>query len=170
MNKKILVLSMFLAAGCATQYDYVEGGEDDLAGSFKVCPKVEIKQADKAIIQTASGQDLFKIEAVGYTGNCYYDKRVLKEKAVVFPQFKITRLTNNHVEDIHFSYYLETVEGPSRFLGKKTYFAKANMIVGVNEIIYTAKPGELSIPASGYDIDMYLGLNAWTEELEYKVK
>ena len=167
MKTKNLFLSLLLIAGCASQVGYVP--EDDLS-PLTACPKVKIKVEDKAIIQKAAGMDLFKIELTGYEGNCYYDARISKNKAVVSPRFKITRLTNNHVEDVHFSYYLETVEGPTRFLGKKTYFAEVNMITGVNEIVYTASAGELSAPIGKHDVDMYIGLNAVPEDSEYKVK
>ena len=169
MKTKILFLSLFLAVGCSMQNVYVDGGDYDET-SFRTCPKVEIRDEDKAIVQRAAGEDLFQIEVVGYDGRCYYDERVLKNKAVVSPKFKITRLGYNHVEDVHFSYYLETVKGPTRFLGKKTYFAEAHLIEGVNEIVYTAKPGDLSIPAGEYDVDMYVGLNALAEDSEYRVK
>ena len=169
MKTKYLLLSLLLISGCAVNDGYMDGGDYDEA-SFGTCPKVEIKSEDKKIIQDAGGVPLFEIEVIGYTGNCYYDARVLKNKAVVSPRFKITRLTDTNVEDIHFSYYLETVEGPTRFLGKKTYFAEVGMIKGVYEIIYEAPTGELSIPAGQYDVDMYVGLNAVKQDSERKVK
>lgn len=165
MKTKYLLLSLLFIGACAVNNDYA--GDDDAFGS---CPKVEINSEDKKIIQEAGGVKLFEIELVGYTGSCYYDTRVLKNKAVVSPRFKITRLTDTNVEDIHFSYYLETAEGPARFLGKKTYFAEVGMIKGVYEIMYEAPAGELSIPAGKYDVDMYVGLNAVKEDSERKVK
>ena len=167
MKTKNLFLSLLLIAGCTSQNVYVPEGD---SAPLMACPKVEIKAEDRAIIQKAGGQDLFKIELTGYAGNCYYDERISKDKAVVSPRFKITRLTNNHVEDVHFSYYLETAEGPTRFLGKKTYFAEVNMVTGVNEIVYTAPAGELSAPIGKQKVDMYVGLNAIAEDSEYKVK
>jgi len=169
MKTKQIFLSLLLMGGCATQNEYVSGGDYDLS-SFDVCPKVEIKSEDKAIIQKAGGKDLFEIELVGYQGNCYYDKRISKNKAVVAPQFKIKRLSDTNVEDIHFSYYLQTVEGPTRFLGKKTYYATVNMIKGVQEIIYDANAGELTAPLGQYDVDVYIGLNAILADSDYKVK
>ena len=169
MKTKNLLLSLLVVAACSTQNVYVEGGDYDVA-SYGVCPKVQIKAEDKAIIQKAGGVDLFKIEAVGYKGNCYYDERLSKEKAVVSPKFKITRLSDTNVEDVHFSYYLQTAEGPTRFLGKKTYFEAVNMPKGVYEIVYEAKGGELSTPLGQYDVDMYVGLNAVKADSEYKLK
>ena len=169
MKTKSLIMSLLLIASCATENEYVEGGNYDV-GSLGVCPKVEVKKEDKAIIQKAGGVNLFKIEVVGYAGNCYYDERISKEKAVVTPKFKITRLSDTNVEDVHFSYYLETAVGPTRFLGKKTYFAQTHMIKGVNEMLYTASFGELSIQPEERDVDIYVGLNANADDSEYRVK
>ena len=169
MKIKYILLPILLIAGCAHQNDYVEGGDYSL-DSITACPKVQIKSEDKAIIQTAGGVDLFKIEATGYKGSCRYDPLVLRDKAVVSPQFKITRLTDTNVEDVHFSYYLQTAEGPSRFLGKKTYFATVVMPKGVYELTYTANEGELSAPLGKYDTDIFIGLNALTADSEYKIK
>jgi len=113
---------------------------------------------------------LFKIEMIGYKGHCYFDERVQKNKAAVAPRFKIVRLRNSNVEDVHFSYYLETFEGPTRFLGQKTYFAAARMPKGSYEMYYSPEFGELSVPAGEYDFDMYAGLKAITQDSEYKVK
>ncbi|MBR2299032.1 MAG: hypothetical protein IJ870_00465 [Alphaproteobacteria bacterium] len=163
MKAKLSLLLLPLLAGCV---EYMEEVESD----FTACPKVEIRQEDKAIVQKGGGYDLFKIEMVGYNGHCYFDERVQKDKAVVAPKFKITRLSNTNVEDVHFSYYLETYEGPTRFLGKKTYFALVRMPKGSFESYYTPDGGELSVPAGKYDFEMFAGLNATLQDSEYKVK
>ncbi|MBR6409682.1 MAG: hypothetical protein IKS23_05550 [Alphaproteobacteria bacterium] len=163
MKTKILMaLTAFLAA-CA-QVDYYE------PESLDSCPKVQINEQDRAIIQKAAGYDLFKIEVVGYDGHCYYDERVSKVKAVVSPRFKITRLDDTSVEDVHFSYYIETAEGPTRFLGKKTYFAEVKLPKGGKEAFHTPKPGELSIPAEGDEVDILVGLYAIRADSDYLVK
>jgi len=163
MKKFYVVALMLLTAGCAN---------NDINEDFAVmrCPKVSVRQSDQAMIQTAGGQDLFAIEIVGYKGRCYYDEQILKDKAVVAPEFKITRLSESHVEDIHFSYYMETYEGPEKFLGRKTYFAKAEMLRQVPEIYYTPEQKELTIPAGKYDFDMYIGLNVIKNDSEYRIK
>ena len=71
----------------------------------------------------------------------------------------------------HFSYYLETVEGPTNYLGKKTYFAEVHIPRGVTVLDYSAEGGELTIPVPGtYNMDIYLGLKAKVQDLEYRTK
>ena len=163
MKTKLSLLIFPLIAGCVS---YSQETYEDLGA----CPKVQIRQEDRSIIQKAGGRDLFKIEMVGYNGHCYYDERVQKDKAVVSPTFKITRLSDTNIEDVHFSYYLETYEGPARFLGKKTYFSEVRMPKGSFESYHTADGGELSVPAGEYDFEMYAGLNAVLQDSEYKTK
>ena len=116
-------------------------------------------------------RELFSVKAVGYEGFCYFNEKVQKDRAVVKPRFRITRLEDSDVTDVQFSYYLETVEGPEGFLGKKTYFASVNVPQGVNEVEFTADIGELSIPQPGtYNLDLFLGLVANGYDLEYKRK
>lgn len=149
----------------------VDFDEDDTSylRDINVCPKVHIRKKDVSIVQTAGYQKLFSIEATGYEGFCYFNEKVEKDRAVVKPTFRITRLVDSDVTDVHFSYYLETVEGPVRFLGRKTYFAEAYIPQGVGAVDYTADFGELTIPEPGtYDLDIYLGLNASRYDSEYK--
>ena len=151
----------------------VVSGSDDTSylKDINACPKVHIRQDDVKIVQAADYRELFAIKAVGYEGFCYFNEKLQKDRAVVKPRFKITRLGESDVTDVHFSYYLETVEGPEGFLGKKTYFASVNISEGVDEVEYTADIGELSIPQPGtYNLDLFLGLIANGYDMEYKVK
>ena len=150
-----------LLAGCVGQ-NYDE--------NFNFCPRVHIRAEDQAIVQTVGTEGLFKIEMIGYKGRCYYDERVKKDKAVVAPEFKITRLSQTNVEDVHFSYYMETAQGPERFLGRKTYYAHTQMLKDAVEIYHTPKDHELTSPAGEYDFDLYAGLNAIKGDSEYKLK
>ena len=151
----------------------VVSGEDDTSylKDVDACPKVHIRQNDTKIVQIDEYRELFTIEAVGYEGHCYYNKKLGKNKAVVKPKFKITRVEKSDVTDVHFSYYLETVEGPVNYLGKKTYFAEVHIPLGAEVLDYTTEGGELTIPVPGtYNIDIYLGLKAKAQDLEYKTK
>ncbi len=163
MKTKILMIASAFLASCAP-VDYYE------PESLDSCPKVQIDGANKSIIQKAAGYDLFKIEVVGYDGHCYFDERVSKVKAVVAPRFRVTRLDDTSVEDVHFSYYIETAEGPARFLGKKTYFTEVKLPKGAKEAYHTPKPGELSVPAGEHEADIYVGLYAIRADSEYKTK
>lgn len=134
------------------------------------CPKVEIRDQDSKIKQIASYKEVFEIEITGYTGHCDFDENLQKVRAFVKPQFKITRLQNSNIEDVHFSYYLETAEGPKNFLGRKTYFAEVTMPVGVWETSYTPDYGELTVPDEDGMLNMYAGLNANIKDSEFKLK
>lgn len=169
MKAKLSLLFVILTTACIYRPQY-EAYEDGESGNLGRCPTVQIKQEDRSIIQKAGGRDLFKIEMVAYEGHCYYDERIEKDKAVVSPKFKITRLTDTNVEDIHFSYYLETAEGPAKFLGKKTYYGEVRMPKGSFESYYTPESGELSFEAGRGKVDMYIGLYAVKADSEYKAK
>lgn len=179
MKKYILGLTAAaVLAACSFNRDdsshyVVVSGSDDTSYLKDVqgCPKVHIRHDDVKIVQKENYQELFEIKAVGYEGFCYFNEKVEKDRAVVKPKFKVVRLSDSDVTDVQFSYYLETVEGPTSFLGRKTYFASANIPVGVNEMEFTADAGELTIPVPGtYDLDIFLGLIANAYDLEYKKK
>lgn len=163
-TKLSLILLTFLTAGCAwwQNSDY---------HAPKTCPKVRIKAEDNAIQQFVGGQNLFEIKMIGSSGYCYYDEKALQTKAVVRPIFHLTRLSESNVEDVHFSYYLETAEGPARFLGKKTYFAEVRMTKGVWNMDWQAPESDgISVPAGEYDVEMYAGLYAVKADSEEKVQ
>lgn len=179
MKKFLLSLTaLALFSACSLKNDNSEvyvvvSGADDTSylKDVNACPKVHIRQDDVKIVQVAEYRELFKIQAVGYEGFCYFNEKVQQDRAVVRPRFKITRLEDSDVTDVQFSYYLETVEGPESFLGKKTYFASVNIPQGVNEMEFTADIGELSIPHPGtYNLDLFLGLVANGYDMEYKIK
>lgn len=172
----IAITAVVLLAACTRRFEndeyyVVAAGADDTSYLQGVsgCPIVHIRNNDIEIIQTAEYRDLFEIKAVGYEGYCYYNEAVKKYRAVVSPKFKVKRLSNSDITDVQFSYYLETVEGPEKYLGRKTYFAKVSIPENADEIFYTADRGELGIPEPGsYDLDIYLGLNANRFDAEYK--
>lgn len=161
-NKLLLFFLMFLTFGCyQTTQEYMP---------FTTCPRVQIRKDDQKIKQFAAGQDLFEIEMVSYSGRCSYDEKTGQTKAFITPIFHLTRLTKSNVEDVHFSYYLETAEGPSRFLGKKTYFEAAHITKGVWNLTWKGKESDgITIPNGEYDVDMYAGLYAVKADSEEKV-
>ena len=175
-NMRFVLLAIALLVTACNAYNdknhYVlKAGENETAYLKDVdgCPKVHVRRNDAAIIQKEGADKAFAITAIGYEGFCYFNEKTNRYKAVVKPKFKISRLVDVDVTDVHFSYYLETVEGPQMYLGKKTYFAEVNIPKGAQEMEYMAQKGELSIPPSGtYDLDIYLGLNADISDLQYK--
>lgn len=161
-TKLPLFLLMFLTCGCVFSNENTTG--------MRTCPRVQIRSEDAHIKQFAGGQDLFEIQMISYSGHCFYDEKTGVSKAVVSPIFYIKRLTESNVEDVHFSYYLETAEGPAKFLGKKTYFAKVRMTKGVWNLTWQANESDkISIPGE-YDVDMYAGIYAHKVDSEEKVK
>ena len=174
-NKLYAIVAVMLLSACMGQHDgrkyviKVGENETEYLKDVEVCPKIHIRRNDAKVIQKQEKQAAFEIEAVGYSGSCYFNKVTNQQRAIVKPTFKIVRLNNKNISDIHFSYYLETVKGPKEYLGKKTYFAQVSMPIGVKEVSYIADVSELSIPKVGsYDLDMYLGLNEDAAELQFK--
>lgn len=175
--KKYIGLVFFAALASCTNtlsdnYSYVvTSGSDDTTYLQDVegCPRVHIRNNDVKVIQNAEYKDIFEIKAIGYEGYCYYNQTVAKDKAVVKPKFKISRLAESDITDVQFSYYLETVEGPEKYLGRKTYFAAVDIPEGTESVTLTADAGELSIPRPGtYNLDIYLGLSAKRVDYEHK--
>ena len=161
-QKFFSIVLVFCLLGCVSK------SEPKLSSNGGPCPSVVIRSSDEAITQSASYQQLFKIEMVGYDGYCLFDDRVGKNKAIVAPRFKITRLSESNVEDVHFSYYLETAQGPTAYLGRKTYYTSARIAKGVMQVYHTAKEGELSIPTRHGGVDIYAGMNANRADSEFK--
>lgn len=174
--KKILtgILALTIITACGTEdknHFTVVSGEDDTSylADIKSCPKIHIRQKDFRVVQSEAGKRLFEIQAIGYEGFCYFHEKSGKYRAVIKPQFKIKRLNSSDVNDVQFSYYLETVEGPKKYLGRKTYFSQAYVTPAQKELKHVAKGGELTIPNPGsYDLDIYMGLYAEKFDSESK--
>ena len=84
------------------------------------CPVVIIPRDIAYVTQKVNYIDDFQIELKGYSGYCYFDKRINRRKAVIIPQFEVRRLRQNLDEtDVDFTYFTETIKGPPEYLGKK---------------------------------------------------
>lgn len=173
--KKIILCALIPAVltACSndTNHYTIVSGSDDTSylADIKACPKIHIRNKDFRVIQSEADKRLFQIEAVGYEGYCYYNDKTEKNKAVVKPRFKIKRLSQSDVNDVHFSYYLETAEGPSKYLGKKTFFAQTSLAPYAEETIFTDQKREMIIPQPGtYNLDIYMGLYANRNDSESK--
>ena len=131
--------------------------------------RLHIKRLDSTLVQKQGKEKAFEIAAIGYSGYCYFNEVIEEYRAVVKPEFQVTRLSDTDITDVHFSYYLETAEGPKSYLGKKTYFAEISISQGMHEIKYIADAIEMTIPKNrAKDADIYLGLNADASELLFK--
>jgi major membrane immunogen (membrane-anchored lipoprotein) len=168
-----LVSSLFLC-GCQRNdpnHFTMAAGTDDTSylANIDICPKAHLRQNDIKITQFEADQPLFDIRLIGYDGYCYFNEKTNKHKAVLKPRFQITRLSDSDVTDIHFSYYLETVEGPAKYIGKKTFFETLSIAEGQTDLTYTGANREIIIPEPGtYNLDIYIGLYAHLTDSEFK--
>ena len=173
MKIKLCLMMMLVLASCSNhENNYViRAGENETEylKDIEACPKVHIRRQDVYVVQKEGVNKAFEIIATGYSGHCYFNENINKDRAVIKPKFKIVRLSDTDITDVHFSYYLETVEGPEAYLGRKTYFAEVSIETNVYEKEYTAPAAELSVPKQGtYDLDVYLGLNDDISDLQFK--
>ena len=173
MKIKLCLMMMLVLSACSNNDSHyvVKAGESETEylKDINACPKVHIRRNDAVLIQEEGENKAFEIIATGYSGHCYFNENIYKDRAVIQPKFKIVRLSDTDITDVHFSYYLETVEGPAAYLGRKTYHAEVSIEKNVHEKEYTAPAAELSVPAQGtYDLDVYMGLNDDITELQFK--
>lgn len=176
--KKILAGFCGLALLCGCSFNKgnegvyeVAAGEDDTSylADVEGCPKVHIRNKNKKIVQKEGRREIFEIAVVGYEGFCKYSEKLCRDQATVMPKFRVRRLSPSDITDVQISYFLETVEGPAKYLGRKTYFASVSIPEGMNEMYFTAEGGQLSIPQPGtYNLDIYLGLNADRFDMEFR--
>ena len=159
--KRMVVLLAVLLSGC-------QGGwfGSDIKGD--VCPYVQILRDKSYLTQYVNYKETFQVSINGYEGYCYYDNKLERHRAVIYPIFKIKRLTASDETDVRFSYYTETVKGPPEYLGKKTYFANVHIKEGELETYYKAPAAKVFIPSeAGYDYDINLALWLSPEEEHY---
>ena len=117
MNKFVCAMAVFAITSCS----FLSSKDD--SGFAETCPLVRIPRNSAYVIQKVNYIDDFQIELTGYSGYCYFDKRVNRRKAVIIPQFEVKRLRGKSDEtDVDFEYYTQTIKGPPEYLGKKQYF------------------------------------------------
>ena len=133
------------------------------------CPVVIIPRDIAYVTQKVNYIDDFQIELKGYSGYCYFDKRINRRKAVIIPQFEVRRLRQNLDEtDVDFTYFTETIKGPPEYLGKKHYFGHVTIPLNQREKVLNGKQLELKIPNEDYGrFEIYLGLELSPEERKY---
>jgi hypothetical protein len=160
MMRILSILLCLSLIGCSTDALYY--------GESEVCPQVQIIRNESYLSQFVGYKEQFQISISGYEGYCYYDNALNRHRAVIRPTFKIKRLSRSPETDVRFSYYTETVKGPTEYLGKKTYFVTAH--IGANELetYYTAPEVKVHIPEKMIkDYDVNLGLWISPEEAKY---
>lgn len=157
--KYLIALFVFLLAGCESWPSTGGGG---------LCPRVQILRDNAYVSQYVNYKETFQINLSGYEGYCYYEQSVGRHRAVIYPIFKIRRLTPSDETDVRFSYYTETLKGPPEYLGKKTYYANAHIPLNELETTYKAPAAKVFIPEEMIDnYDINLGLWQSPEEARY---
>lgn len=161
MLKKIVLLGMCgLLAGCMNEFN-----------SGNLCPRVEIPRETAYLTQIVHYKDQFQIELSGYSGYCWFDKRVNRRKASLRPEFIVRRLRPSPDTSVDFSYYTETLQGPPEYLGRRTYFVTADIAAAETEKKFSGQSVELKVPDSEeYKFTILLGLVLSPEELKYNRK
>ena len=160
--KRLLSLLCLVLVGCSSSEPVFYEGRGE------VCPQVQIIRNESYLSQFIGYKEQFQISIDGYEGYCYYDDVLDRYRAVIRPTFKIKRLSRSPETDVRFSYYTETVKGPTEYLGKKTYYATVH--IGANELetYYTAPEVKVFIPKTMIkDYDVNLGLWISPEEAKY---
>lgn len=158
MLKKIMLLGFcgFLA-GCMSEFN-----------SGILCPRVEIPRETAYLTQIVRYKDQFQVELTGYTGYCWFDKRVNRNKASLTPEFVVRRLRPSPDTSVDFSYYTETLQGPPEYLGRRTYFETVDIAAAETEKKFSGKTVELKVPDfEEYKFTIELGLVLSPEELKY---
>ena len=159
MSKKLVLLIVFLTSSCGWLF-----GSDE----FYLCPMVSIPRESSYLIQKYDNIDSFRIEITGFDGFCFYDDRTKSNRAAVTPIFKITRLRPSDEADIHFSYFIETAEGPVEFLGKQTFHTKVTLPTDSQYLHFKARQTQVRLPLEeNAKIDIRMGLVMSRSEKNY---
>ncbi|MBR1605296.1 MAG: hypothetical protein IJ660_04230 [Alphaproteobacteria bacterium] len=160
MKNLSLFLFLFLLSCSSESVYYNADGE--------LCPVVQIIRNEAYLSQFVGYKEQFQISISGYDGYCYYDNVLQRHRAVIRPTFKIKRLSRSPETDVRFSYYTETVKGPTEYLGKKTHYITAHIRADELETYYTAPEVKVFIPEKMIkDYDVNLGLWISPNEAKY---
>lgn len=160
MKRLLSVFCLILASCSSDPIIYETEGE--------ICPQVQIVRNESYLSQFVGYKEQFQISISGYDGYCYYDDVLQRHRAVIRPTFKIKRLSRSPETDVRFSYYTETVKGPTEYLGKKTHYVTAHIGADELETYYTAPETKVFIPEKMIkDYDVNLGLWISPEEAKY---
>ena len=166
--KKIAILSILSGVMLVSSCGLWSSSEPIVAPKDN-CPNVIIPRDIAYVTQKVNYKDDFRIEVIGYSGYCYFDKRVNRRKAVITPEFEVRRLRQRLDEtDVDFEYFTETIKGPPEYLGKKHYFGHVTIPLNQREMRFSGRPLELKVPNAEYGaFEIYLGLELSPEERKY---
>lgn len=157
MKKYLLLLIVLFLSGCAWWQD----------AKVDSCPNVVIPYEHSYFVQHANYKNNFQIELIGYKRYCSNAQTINRRYAIVKPVFRVTRLTESDESRVDFTFYTQTLQGPPEYIGKRSYFAYAEIPLEKEEVIVNGQPAKIRIPYCNNDFVINLGLNASVAELDY---
>lgn len=157
MKKYLFVFIALLLNGCAWWQDpYLD-----------TCPNISIPYEHSYFVQDANFKDNFQIELIGYKRYCTKAQTIERKYVVIKPVFRITRLSDGDESRVDFAFYTQAVQGPPEYIGKRSYFAYADIPLGVKEVVIDGQPAKVRIPCCSSDFAINVGLSASIAELDY---
>ena len=155
--KKYLFFIIIFLGGCAWWKEPISDS----------CPNITIPYDNSYFVQHANYKDDFQIELIGYKRYCTAAQTINRRYAIIKPIFRVTRLSDGDESRVDFAFYTQTLQGPPEYLGKRSYFAYADIPLGVKEVVVDGHPAKVRIPCCSPDFSINLGLSASVAELDY---
>ncbi len=157
MRKYILMFTILFLSGCAWWQDT----------TVDFCPNIVIPYNHSYFVQHANYRDNFQIELIGYKRYCTNAHTIDRRYVIVKPLFRVTRLLDSDETRVDFAFYTQTLQGPPEYIGKRNYFAYADIPLGVKEVVVDGQPAKVRIPCCSSDFAINVGLSASIAELDY---
>jgi hypothetical protein len=137
MFQKTLILTLALLVSSCGLFSSDSKG----SGGSKICPVIEIKPD---ILEVSNGS--ISVRLKGYEGYCYYNDNIKDTVAIITPIFEATRKGSTDESDIHLAYYTETLKGPPKYLGRKTYYTYLDFPTSHSVKEIKGKTSEVRVP------------------------
>ncbi len=128
-----------------------------------VCPQVRIVNSKSVLTR----QPLFRLELSGVDSYCYVEENIHRAYLIAQPHFELKRLHSGDETRLDFAYYVETLQGPPEYLGKKSYFAHGLIAEDQLQTSFSPAPAKVRIPADSPDFVVELGIDLSALEYEY---
>lgn len=167
MLKKLFLLAFCFCSACTLS----GGSNEKTSDSLKKmpCPNVVINRAEAYLSQIQGYTNPFKIELYGYEGYCWFDAKTKQPKASLTPLFKLIRLDGGKAEAfVMFDWFYRTSEGPTAFLGEKTFAEQTTVPASTQVYKFRGKAVNVRVPTLEDSIfQINLGLRMTNQEKQY---